>query len=764
MTVSHPVVPVSMLEPLADISCVLFRREWHPDGRVGYPWISPNIEWILGYSADEMTVAASGALNAVHWAEREGQAKAIRESAASLTPLYESFRAIAKDGHTLWFRGSSHPRQMEDGRVEWEGAWLDITRWMRAEHEHQILMDHAEDSIVTIDGEHGIAWMNAAAERLFGYQLEEVEHHCPCCLFFPRPGDPPFDPTAPCDAESFLDRFPAGTADTVAMRKDGSGFPFEMTVSEVRRDGSLVVILIGRDITRRKITELVLEETRRSLRSVAANLPGAVFQYVREPNGHSYFPYFSEGIEDLLGLAPAAFVEDGAPMFEAILEEDRPGILAALTRSAASLKPFRQVGRVRRADGRVLWLRCHAQPRRHMDSVVWDGVLLDVTSETEERIKAETALRQSEERLRLSFAAASFGIAVVRVGGEIITSNPALRRMTGCDEAALARASIFDFLPRDALPVVDHLPPPGAPFNALCQPGGAVGPGRHWRITATQFSASHRDPEPSLLLFVEEVTEIVRAESERAQWELAMQESHKLEALGRLAGGVAHELNNMLGPILMGAEMIARTTALDDRNVERVHRVIDAAKAGRDIVRNVLAYCRKEEKILELVNVVPVFDQFASLAGSILPPTVKVEHRATVAEAWAEADPGQLHQVFLNLANNARDAMGGHGTLSLSLDVLLPGRHNHHIEIDPTVAHVEIAFTDTGCGMSKATAARIFDPFFTTTPVGQGTGLGLSVVQGIVKAMKGIISVDSEPGLGTTFTVLLPLRSAEARE
>ena len=278
-----------------------------------------------------------------------------------------------------------------------------------------------------------------------------------------------------------------------------------------------------------------------------------------------------------------------------------------------------------------------------------------------------------------------------------------------------------------------------------------------------------------MLLFVEDVTEVTHSTQERRQLELMLQEGHKLEALGRLAGGIAHELNNMLGPILMGAEMIARTAPLDDKNGERVRRIIDAAKNSRDIVRNVLAYCRKEQKTLTPVDLVPIFDNFSAMAASILPPTVKVEKFRSVGHATVIADAGQLQQILLNLTNNARDAMFGTGTLKLELATLQPPEllalsrsiaddlHGAGAGPNPMATlnlerpHLEIKVSDTGCGMSRVTAAKIFDPFFTTKPVGQGTGLGLSVVQGIIKSMEGIITVTSCLGEGTTFHIILPL-------
>ncbi|MGE5547422.1 MAG: PAS domain S-box protein [Solirubrobacterales bacterium] len=767
--------PPRLTEVLADLSCVVFRREMSPDGDIRYPWFSDNVADIFGYPRDEMTVTSKGALNALHWADRDAHVIAVQRSALTMSRCLEAFRAVTAEGETRWFRGSSAPIRDEDGTIVWEGAWIDISPWMRAEHQFQTVMDHAEDSILTLDARNGIDWANAAAERLFSWSLDEMLGRCLSDLLDgPCPGASAGH-LADCLEGEITACFPRGTQEVTARRKDGTLFPFEMTVSEVRSDGRLSLIVIGRDITRRKATELMLEETERRLRSIAANLPGVVFQRVLDPDGTFAYPYVSEGIEEILGCGASEIVFDSSILFDAMEDGDRERLLAALSTSAVTLEPVREDVRVRGADGRMHWLRGQSRARRRGETIVWDGLILDVTDEVEERMRAEQAVRESEERLRLAFAAASLGIVVVTLDGTIQQFNPAFQSMAGCAETELKGQSFHRFIEADHLPAADQLPLPGQSFCFVYDPHLPDGRDRHWRITGTQFSASFEAETPSLLFLIEDVTEITKSAEQRRQLELALQEGHKLEALGRLAGGVAHELNNMLGPILMAAEMMVRTATLDEKNGERAQRIIEAAKHGRDIVRNVLSYCRKEQKVLEELDIVPAFHRFADLATSILPPSVKVETHVGTARATVVGDAGQLTQVLLNLVNNARDAMDGRGTLSLSLEVRPPGTlararpsrrrtaeedrgaPDPFAALDLSRSHVEIRIADTGCGMRPETVARIFDPFFTTKPVGQGTGLGLSVVQGIIKGMGGAIAVESALGEGTLFRIALPV-------
>jgi PAS domain S-box-containing protein len=764
-----------MLSLLGDLAGIAFRRELLPDGTIRYPWISDNVNEILGVPASGMTVAARGALNVVHWADRDSRLNAIRESAASLSPCHEEFRAITACGETRWLQGESRPVRQSDGTVVWDGIWIDVTSWKRAEHRHQMLMDHAEDSILTLEANGGITWTNGATDQLFGYADGELVGRSLLDLIVAPAARDEDGATALAELEG-LPAFARNSQEVTALRRDGSSFPFEMTVSEVRSDGQLSLIVIGRDITRRKATEMMLEETERRLGSIAVNLPGVVFQRILEPDGNVSYPYVSEGVADILGRDSSSIVENATILFTAMVSEDRRRLLAAMTESVQTLEPMREDIRVRDTGGRLRWLRGQSRPRHRDDSVVWDGLLLDVTEEMEERQKAEAAIRESEERLRITFAAASLGIVVVGLDGVIQYYNPAFKTMAASSDDELWGARFTSFVPHGQLPERDDLPPPGDSLCLTCTPTLKDGAVCHWRITGTQFTASPDADEPSILLFIEDVTETTRAAAERRQLELTLQEGQKLEALGRLAGGVAHELNNMLGPILMGAEMIGRTAPLDDKNRERVVRIIEASKNGRDIVRNVLAYCRKEQKSLAPLDLVPVVEQFISLATSVLPPSVKVEKHIVPAAVLVVADSGQLNQIFLNLANNARDAMNGVGTLSVTMEDIAPetlmqmvhpyaGRErnpgdstaNPFATLDPTSRHVEIRFADNGCGMTKAQVAKIFDPFFTTKPVGLGTGLGLSVVQGIIKAMNGVIAVETTAGEGSTFRIVLPI-------
>jgi signal transduction histidine kinase len=236
-----------------------------------------------------------------------------------------------------------------------------------------------------------------------------------------------------------------------------------------------------------------------------------------------------------------------------------------------------------------------------------------------------------------------------------------------------------------------------------------------------------------------------------------LRQSQKMEAIGQLAGGVAHDFNNLLGVILGYGEMAQRDLAAEHPARARVDQIVKAAERAADLTRQLLAFSRKQvlhPKLLDLNTLVANVEQ---MVGRLIGANIAVLVQSYASLGAVMADPGQMEQVILNLAVNARDAMPKGGTLILETDNfdVDEGYAAAHPPLQPG-RYVMLAVSDTGIGMDAETQLRIFEPFFTTTPEGQGTGLGLSTVHGIVKQSGGHLWVYSEPGRGTSIKVYLP--------
>ncbi|HMN93900.1 MAG TPA: ATP-binding protein [Hydrogenophaga sp.] len=256
----------------------------------------------------------------------------------------------------------------------------------------------------------------------------------------------------------------------------------------------------------------------------------------------------------------------------------------------------------------------------------------------------------------------------------------------------------------------------------------------------------------------------VQAEQKALQSQLA--QSQKMEALGTLAGGVAHDFNNILAAILGNAELARRDLPRDAPARESLHEISTAARRGRELVRQILAFSRRQPLERTPVDVRAVVNEACVLLRTALPPQVQLVQDCACNTPPIQADATQLGQVFLNLGTNAVHALkGGSGRIEYLLDALPADDPGVPAEIgraclEAGVAVVRLRVRDNGCGMSEAVRNRIFEPFFTTKPVGQGTGLGLPVVLGIVEAHGGTVSVRSEEGQGTEFGLFFPAAAA----
>jgi signal transduction histidine kinase len=276
-------------------------------------------------------------------------------------------------------------------------------------------------------------------------------------------------------------------------------------------------------------------------------------------------------------------------------------------------------------------------------------------------------------------------------------------------------------------------------------------------LAQLEIAPVHDFPGRPAIAFVVNLRDIT-VDRQRAE---ALLQSQKMEALGQLSGGVAHEINNLLQPVIALSEL---GHGVADKDADKVRRYFDviggSGRKARDVVRQVLTFARRDAVQVAPHAFAPLISDALDLVHSGLPPGVTVHRDLLTGETRAVVNPTQVSQVVLNLVKNGADAMNGKGEVTVTLlPIQLDAPSAAALNLTPG-PWLKMTVTDHGCGIDHATRARIFEPFFTTKPVGKGTGLGLSVVYSIVTGWGGTVRIESEVDKGTSAMVYIPAHVA----
>jgi two-component system cell cycle sensor histidine kinase/response regulator CckA len=380
------------------------------------------------------------------------------------------------------------------------------------------------------------------------------------------------------------------------------------------------------------------------------------------------------------------------------------------------------------------------------------------------RAAAEIDRQRSERRFHDLFEFAPDGIVMTDRSGTVTLVNRQVETMFDYRREEVLGAPVESLMPAEMR--ATHGERRAAPTPVAVQ--GLIGGGRRrplaLRKDGTAFPVDvvltqlDSDEGPQLIAHVRDLTEERRQEEASRRLEDQLREAQKLEAVGTLAGGIAHDFNNVLGVILGNAELAKLDVAADGGVAEKLDRIVTASSRAKGLVQQMLTFSRRAESERHLLAMPSLVSECVGLLRPTLPAGVEIAVRADPDCDAVLADATQMHQVVLNLCLNALHALAEEGgrivvaVESCEVDAATAGARS-----DLTAGrYVRLTVSDDGHGMDEATRERMFEPFFTTKPAGQGTGLGLSVVHGIVKTRHGAITVHSAPGAGTTFHVYLP--------
>ena len=416
--------------------------------------------------------------------------------------------------------------------------------------------------------------------------------------------------------------------------------------------------------------------------------------------------------------------------------------------------------RLRQPDGIYRWRRIHGLCIRDAEGKPYR--MAGSISDIDARKRAEDALRASEEQYRGIFNAAADALVLRDAQARVVDVNPAFLQISGYTRDEVINATRWIF----ALPEMAEL---AREMHRRTISGESV----RFEMKARRKDGELIDVEmravpiryrgePHALGMARDITAQKRAEAERARLEGQLLQAKKLEAIGTLAGGIAHDFNNILSAALGYGEMAQREAPAGTPLKRHIDAVVSAGLRAKSLVERILAFSRSGMGERAPVHVQSVVGEALELVAASLPAHVRLQRDLAAPEATVMGDATQIHQVVMNLCANGAQAMKAPGALSVRLDTVdKPGSMAATSAI-PGGRYVRLTVRDTGSGIAPDVVERIFDPFFTTKGVGVGTGLGLSLVHGIVTDLGGGIDVESEPGKGAAFTVYLPWSDAVA--
>jgi len=711
---------------------------------------------IFGYGKEEVIGKSVWEMHLKEKVEPERLERAIQTVREKSVYEYD-IHGEDPEGNDRWFHSVITPLRNEKG--EQLGYVLnsrDVTRSRRAEEE---LRESEEKFRALVENQHDVVWavnenlevdyISPSCFRMTGTTAEETRGMNPKDFYTEESYQRILMKLAE-ERQKVANEIQPAVLEVDQYHKDGHLFPVEITCMPIIIDNKFIGVQgISRDITERKNAE----EEIRKLSTAVEQSPSVIA--ITDLNGNLEYvnPKFTEltgyTSEEAMSKNPRILKSGGLP--DEIYKE--------LWGTVSSGKIWRGEFHNKKKDGELFWEAASVSPIFDKQGKITNYIR--IAEDISERKKAEEALRESEEKYRITFESIPDSITITSIeDGRYFYVNDGFCHMTSYSVEEAVGKTPFDLnlfvnsSDRDEL------------ISTLKKEGEVNGVELQYRmkdgtVFDTLFSARPLlyGKKDCLVAIVKDITSIKRTEQEKFELQVQLQQVQKMEAIGTLAGGIAHDFNNILGGII-GYSELAKMKAPEGSNIiAYLDKGMEACNRAAELIKQILTLSRQHKQEQRPVQVRYIVKEALNLLRATLPTTIEIREDLSKDTGVVNADPTQMHQVIMNLGTNAGHAMqedGGALEVSLANVELDDLSASKHLDL-AAGSYIRLMVSDTGHGMTSEIMDRIFDPYFTTKDTGEGTGLGLSVVQGIVKAHGGTITVYSKPGKGTTFHVYLPI-------
>ena len=540
------------------------------------------------------------------------------------------------------------------------------------------------------------------------------------------------------------------------IHPDGSVHWVEERGRVVQTDTGLCLLGTAMDITDRVRAEQRIRKSEESYRSIFENAVEGIYRSSLDGRILAINPAAAK----IVGFdSPQEAIDRLHNLRHMYADPAQRDALIELLRAEGSVSGFEV--QIRRADGRMIWVELSVRVVGEPGDAgaFMEGMMLDVS----ERKAAQEYLNQSEARTKAVVSSAPHGILTFDETGTLLDLNPAAERVFGYrrdDVVGQNMSALLDLQSRTAADVPLSEQPYSAGAEGELEATAITSGGAHVPVEVA-ITPARLGGERYFIAHVRDLTDQRRMEQARKDLELQVTHMQKMEALGHLAGGIAHDFNNLLAVIQNYAAFIREELGPDGPVTNDIEQVISASRRAAVLTRQLVMFSRKDVATPEVVDLNAVVLEMQKLLHRVIGDRIRVETELR-APLWRTVmDIGQLEQIVMNLALNARDAMPEGGTLTLATGHAAVDRRTSLATPGlRTGRYVVLTVRDSGSGIPPHIGERVFEPFFTTKDKGQGTGLGLATVFGIVKRGSGHITFDTDEGFGTSFHVYLPAHRA----